>query len=239
VVLSGAAASVLLFASPAFAHVTVHSTEAVSGGQDAGITFRVVNERGNASTTKVEVHLPIDKPFAGVVPASKPGWKSVVTSVKLATPIVTDDGKVSEAVSTIIWTATAGGTPPGQYDDFDIAVGLLPKTDSVTFKVLQTYSDGTVVPWIEVSAAGSTQEPEHPAPELALAAAVGSGPSATQTAASSTAPTVAAGASAAVTTKASDDNSTKTLAAISLGVGILALILASAALLLRRRASKP
>jgi hypothetical protein len=50
---------------------------------------------------------------------------------------------------------------------------------------------------------------------------------------------VAAGASAAVTTKASDDNSTKTLAAISLGVGILALILASAALLLRRRASKP
>jgi uncharacterized protein YcnI len=203
-----------------------------------GSLFALSTRRENASTTKVEVHLPIDKPFAGVVPASKPGWKSVVTSVKLATPIVTDDGKVSEAVSTIIWTATAGGTPPGQYDDFDIAVGLLPTTDSVTFKVLQTYSDGTVVPWIEVSAAGSTQEPEHPAPVLALPASADTGHGATPTSTSSAAPTVAAGAASASITKASDDTSTKTVALVSLGVGILALLLALTALL-RRRTSKP
>jgi uncharacterized protein YcnI len=238
-VLSGTAASVLLLASPAYAHVTAHGTDATSGGRDAQITFRVPNEQGVASTTKVEIHLPTDKPFAGVLPASKAGWKVVTSSVKLKTPIVTDDGKITDAVSTIVWTATAGGTGPGLYDDFDIAVGQLPTTDSVTFKVLQTYSDGTVVRWIEVSAPGSTQAPEHPAPELALPASADTGPSATPTSASSAAPTGAAGAvSASRTTKASDDTSTMTLAGVSLGVGILALLLALTALL-RRRTSKP
>lgn len=238
-VLSGTAASVLLLASPAYAHVTAHGTDATSGGRDAQITFRVPNEQGVASTTKVEIHLPLDKPFVGVLPASKAGWKVVMSSVKLATPIVTDDGKISDAVSTIIWTATAGGTGPGLYDDFDIAVGQLPTTDSVTFKVLQTYGDGTVARWIEVSAPGSTQEPEHPAPELALGASSDSSPGATPTSASSAAPTGASGAvSASKTTKASDDTSTMTLAGVSLGVGILALLLALTALL-RRRTSKP
>jgi uncharacterized protein YcnI len=239
VVLSGTAASVLLLASPAFAHVTVQSTDATSGGHDAEITFRVPNENGKASATKVEVHLPTDTPFAGVLAATKPGWKVVATSVTLKTPIVTDDGKITNAVSTIVWTATAGGTAPGQYDDFDIAVGQLPTTSSVTFKVIQTYSDGTAVPWIEVNAPGSTQAPEHPAPELSLAAAAGSSPSATHTAASSAPPTVAASAvSAPKATKAANDTSTKTLAGVSLGVGILALLIASTALLLRRRSSQ-
>ena len=106
--------------------------------------------------------------LAGVFAAPKAGWKVVVSSVKLTTPIVTDDGTIDTAVSTIIWTATGRGTGPGQYDDFDIAVGQLPKTESVTFKVLQSYSDGTVVRWIELNAPGSTQEPEHPAPQLSL-----------------------------------------------------------------------
>jgi uncharacterized protein YcnI len=238
VVLSGTAASVLLLASPAFAHVTAHGTGATSGGHDAEIAFRVPNERATASTTRVEVHLPTDKPFAGVLAASKAGWKVAVSSVKLTTPIITDDGKIDTAVSTIIWTATGGGTGPGQYDDFDIAVGQLPTTDSVTFKAIQTYSDGTVVRWIELKAPGATKDPEHPAPELALGAAtasVGATPTATPTAA----PTVKASpVSASITTKAADDSSTKTLSGVGLGVGILALLLASAALA-RRRTSKP
>jgi len=238
VVLSGTAASVLLLASPAFAHVTAHGTGATSGGHDAEITFRVPNERATASTTKVEIHLPTDKPFAGVLAASKAGWKVAVSSLKLTTPIVTDDGKIDTAVSTIVWTATAGGTGPGQYDDFDIAVGQLPKTDSVTFKVLQTYSDGTVVRWIELSAPGSTQEPEHPAPQLSLAAPVDSGASTTPTAASSAGPAVSAQAVPAITTNASDDSSAKKLAGAGLGVGGVALLLALVALV-RRRPSKP
>jgi hypothetical protein len=39
----------------------------------------------------------------------------------------------------------------------------------MTFKALQTYSNGQVVSWIDVPAAGSSDEPEHPAPTLKLA----------------------------------------------------------------------
>jgi uncharacterized protein YcnI len=236
VVLSATAAFVLLLASPAFAHVSVHSTDATSGGTDAEITFRVPNELGNASTTKVEIHLPTDKPLVGVLAAPKVGWKVVTSSEKLKTPIVTDDGKIDTVVTTVTWTAAAaGGAGPGQYDDFDIAVAQLPKTDSVVFKVIQTYSNGSAVPWIELKAPGSTQEPEHPAPELALGAATNPSPGATPTSASKA--TVSA-ASGSITTNSNDDSSAKTLAGIGLGVGILALLLASAALL-RRRTSKP
>jgi uncharacterized protein YcnI len=238
VVLSGTAALVLLLASPAFAHVTAHGTGATSGGHDAEITFRVPNERATASTTRVEIHLPTDKPFAGVLAASKAGWKVAVSSVKLTTPIVTDDGRIDTAVSTIIWTATGGGTGPVQYDDFDIAFGQLPKTDIVTFKVLQTYSDGTVVRWIELNAPGSTQEPEHPAPQLSLVAPADSSVSTTSTAASSAAPTVTAKAVPAITTKAADDSSATKLAGAGLGVGGVALLLDLVALV-RRRSSKP
>jgi uncharacterized protein YcnI len=236
VVLSGTAASVLLLASPAFAHVTAHGTGATSGGRDAEISFRVPNERATASTTKVEIHLPTDKPFAGVLAASKPGWKVAVSSLKLTTPIVTDDGKIDTAVSTIIWTATGGGTLPGQYDDFDIAVGQLPKTDIVTFKVLQTYSDGSVVRWIELNAPGSTQEPEHPAPQLSLAAPAASGASTTSAAAPSVAPTGTAKAVPATTTVAAGDSSATKIAVAGLGVGGVALLLALVALGRRRSA---
>ena len=43
----------------------------------------------------------------------------------------------------------------------------------MTFKALQTYSNGETVSWIEVPAAGSSDEPEHPAPTLKLAPASG------------------------------------------------------------------
>lgn len=47
-------------------------------------------------------------------------------------------------------------------------------------KAIQTYSDGTVVSWIEVPAAGSSAEPEHPAPTSQLVAAGAADPAGTQ-----------------------------------------------------------
>ena len=38
----------------------------------------------------------------------------------------------------------------------------MPKKDTVTFKAIQTYSDGKTVGWIEEQAEGSTEEPEYP-----------------------------------------------------------------------------
>ena len=71
------------------------------------------------------------------------GWTITTEKTKLAKPVKTDDGEVTEAVSKITWTATAGGLEPGQFDLFTISAGPLPtKPSKLEFKALQTYSDG-------------------------------------------------------------------------------------------------
>ena len=55
-----------------------------------------------------------------------PGWDVAVEKTKLAKPVKSDDGDVTEAVSKITWTATAGGLAPGQFDLFTISAGPLP-----------------------------------------------------------------------------------------------------------------
>jgi uncharacterized protein YcnI len=191
-----AAALVGLSAAPALAHVSVVSTDARQDGFGA-ITFRVPTESNTASTTKVTVQLPAEAPIASVSVKPMPGWTHKETTIKLATPIKTDDGEeVTEAVSTIEWTANAPADAirPGEYGDFSISAGPLPKADSITFKAIQTYSDGKQVAWIEQSSGGA--EPEHPAPVLALLpaadASAGHGTSAAPGAAAGTVPAASA-----------------------------------------------
>src|SRR6185312_15378487 len=102
-----------------------------------------------------------------------PGWTDHVTTAKLSKPIVTDDGDITEAVSTITWTADskADGIKPGEFEEFVIIAGQLPAASALTFPAIQTYSDGTSVSWTQVAAPGSTDEPDHPAPTLSLATA--------------------------------------------------------------------
>ncbi|MFN2539624.1 MAG: YcnI family protein [Mycobacteriales bacterium] len=221
--LPAAAFALVLLALPASAHVTVHGLDAVPGGDDAEIVFRVPNEEATP-TTKVEIALPADKPIAGVYAESKPGWSFTVRSAKLATPIKIDDGDIASAVVDVTWTATAGGIPVGGYEDFSLAVGHLPDTGSITFKALQTYKNGDVVRWIE-SGAGS----EHPAPVLTLGA---SQPEAS--------PSVTATASPApVATKAtSDDSSAKALGGAGLAVAVVAAVLALGAFVRSGRSRK-
>jgi uncharacterized protein YcnI len=163
-----------VLAPAAFAHVTVSAPGATPGGGDQLITFRVPNESAKgASTIKLQVSLPTDTPIASVDVAPHPGWTSAVKTVTLAKPIVTDDGDITQAVSEITWTAdsTSDGIKPGQFDQFVIIAGQLPDSETLTFPAIQTYSDGTVVKWIQVPAPGSTAEPDDPAPMLSLAAA--------------------------------------------------------------------
>jgi uncharacterized protein YcnI len=130
------------------------------------------NEMDNANATELKVQLPADQPLASVAVKPEPGWSYTITRAKLPTPIKDDDGnQVNDYVSVIDWKATAGGIKPGEYEDFDLSVGPLPKASSMTFKAIQSYSNGQIVAWIDVPAAGSTQEPDHPAPTLKLAPA--------------------------------------------------------------------
>ncbi|MEV6849362.1 YcnI family protein [Actinoplanes sp. NPDC051411] len=167
-------------AAPAQAHVTVNPNTATPGGYTK-VTFRVPNEMDNAKTTKLEVALPADQPIASVSVKPVPGWTATPTTSKLATPIKSHDHDITEAVSRIVWTADAGSAiKPGEFQEFDVSLGPLPASGQLIFKALQTYSDGTVVRWIDEPSSDGT-EPEHPAAVLKLtAAAAAAAPVATQ-----------------------------------------------------------
>jgi periplasmic copper chaperone A len=163
------ATGVLLVAwtSVAGAHVTVTPASATKGGFQI-LSFSVPNEKDDANTTALEVEFPLNNPipFASVKPM--PGWTITVENGELAKPVTSHGDTITEAVSKVTWTATAGGLEPGQFDLFTISAGPLPtKPNKLVFKALQTYSDGEIVRWIEPTVKG-TPEPEFPAPTLRL-----------------------------------------------------------------------
>lgn len=163
--------AVLAVASPAFAHVSVQPEGTAAKGGYAVIDFKVPNERDNASTTKVEVNFPADHPIASVMPQPMAGWKIDVTKSKLAKPLEMHGEKIDQAVTKVTWTAEDKGIEPGYFQKFPLSVGALPEnTDELVFKAVQTYSNKEVVRWIEVQQEGQ-EEPENPAPVLALSAA--------------------------------------------------------------------
>lgn len=158
------AAGLFLAQPAASAHVTVTPNTAAPGGY-ARMAFNVPNEKPNASTVKLEVVLPTDHPIVSVSVQPVPGWTATAQKSKLPQPVQTDDGQVTEAVTSIVWQG--GQVQPGQFQQFLVSFGPLPKdTPSLVFKALQTYSDGSVVRWIDVP--GGAGEPEHPAPTLSL-----------------------------------------------------------------------
>ncbi|MFJ2645970.1 YcnI family protein [Streptomyces sp. NPDC087420] len=167
-----AASAVLLLAGPASAHVSVQPLGVAAKGGSAIVNFKVPNERDDANTTQLEVNIPADHPLASVMPEPIPGWKIVVTKAKLAKPLELHGNQITEAVSKVTWTATAGGgTPSGQFQLFPVSLSQLPEdTDQLVFKAIQTYSDKEVVRWIEEPKEGAA-EPENPAPVLQLTAA--------------------------------------------------------------------
>jgi uncharacterized protein YcnI len=229
VAITGAALPVLLVAAAASAHVSVSADDPTQGGFTK-LTFRVPNETDNTDTTKVQVFFPSSQPLASVSIQPLPGWSYHVKTHKLDQPISSDDGQVTEAASEVVWTADSAATAikPGEFEDFNISAGPLPDAPTMVFKALQTYSDGTVVRWIEPTPAGGP-EPEHPAPTLSLLPATDTDSSATRT--SDT-------ADAAASSTSSDSSAGR--ADIALALSILALVVAvgvGALVLLRRSRS--
>ncbi|OEU96043.1 YcnI family protein [Streptomyces oceani] len=162
-----AAATVLLGAGTASAHVSVDPEKAPQGDYDT-VAFKVPNERDDAATVQLEVHFPTDQPMASVMPEPVPGWDVKVTKSKLDKPLEAHGQRLSEAVSKITWTG--GEIDPGQFQRFPVSLGELPKdSERMVFKALQTYENDEVVRWIEEPREGEA-EPEHPAPVLQLTA---------------------------------------------------------------------
>jgi uncharacterized protein YcnI len=221
VALVGALVLVGVFAAPAFAHVTVSPDTALQGA-DQVLVFSVPNESDTASTTTVEVAFPEDHPIATASVLPVPGWTAKINMTKAATPIKTDSGTSTDQVANVTWT---GGTiAPGQFQQFTVNVGLPADGTSLAFKTVQTYSDGTIVRWVDLTTPGGA-EPANPAPIVTL----------TKTAETTTATTAPAAVAKNVATS-SDVDSAKTIGIIGIVLGGLGLIVAITALV-RKRAS--
>ena len=230
-----ALAAALLVPAAASAHVSVHPN-AVPAGANATLDIRVPNEMDNAKTTKLQVQFPPG--FIGVATQPPPGWTSKVQTSKLAKPVQTDDGPIDTQVSEVDWTAGSGaGIPAGQFANFPISVALPGRPgQTLTFKTVQTYSNGKVARWI------GAPDSDQPAPTIDVTAKGGvlqdvaggeAGPGplpATATAGSKTATPVA---TRTVVEKQSANN---TLAVIALIVGLLGLAAGATGLVVARRA---
>jgi len=145
----------------ASAHVTLASNRAAAGS-DALLSFIVPTESATATTTKLELTIPQATPFADVSYIAVPGWTTQLVKETLDTPIIGDNGSITEAVTHVVWTATPGSEiVAGQVGIFPLEVGPVPNTGSIGLAIDQTYSDGTVVSWSETG-----ENAKHPVPVL-------------------------------------------------------------------------
>jgi len=153
----------LVLAAPlsASAHVSVDPGQAAAGSY-AVITVKVPNESETASTSRVELTLPTDTPFTSVRYVPVAGWSAELVRTTLPEPVEVGEATVTEAVTSVIWTADADSEiADGELQLFPISVGPVPDTGSISLPADQTYTDGSVVSWSEEG-----EDAEHPAPVL-------------------------------------------------------------------------
>lgn len=167
---AAAAGLVALGATAASAHVTVNPDDTGANGY-SHLTFNVPNESPTAKTSKLEVALPTDTPFASVSVKPVEGWSAQVITSDLPKPVTVAGATVTKAPTSVVWTADeAHQLGQNQYQAFSLSVGRLPAAGTkVTLKAAQTYTDGTVVNWDEATAAGQP-EPKRPAPSFVTTA---------------------------------------------------------------------
>jgi periplasmic copper chaperone A len=166
-------AAMLLGSGVASAHVTAKVLgETAAAGGYAKITFRVPNEDDKAGTVKLEIKLPADAPMSSVRPKAVPGWTAKVVKSKLDKPIESHGTEILEAASSVTWTANPGvRIAPGEFAEFELSVGPLPEVEQLILPTVQTYEGNKTVAWNEDPPAEGAEEPEHPAPVVALSPA--------------------------------------------------------------------
>ena len=142
-------------ALPASAHVQVEAVPGAPGAVDAVLNITAAAESDTAGIAKLDVvadpAIPADQVTLVHGPA---GWK--------VTP-GTQNGFALEGPA----------LPKGEDAKVSVRVKTLPNVPQVTFKVLQSYSDGDVERWIELPGPDG-KEPDKPAPIVKLTAGAAS-----------------------------------------------------------------
>lgn len=136
----------LLTPLAASAHVSLDENTAEAGSY-ALLTFKVPNESESANTTSVTITLPTDTPFVSVRTVPVPGWEAEIVTSTLPEPVEVGDTTITEAPTSIVFTATGEGIRDGQLQLFPVSLGPVPDVGSLAMPVDQGYSDGSVVPW--------------------------------------------------------------------------------------------
>ncbi|QHW35231.1 YcnI family protein [Paenibacillus rhizovicinus] len=196
-VIGVAVMSLFLFASMASAHVTVQPKETTQGAYEV-FSVRVPSEKENVTTTSIQVKVPDGVAVSRVEP--KAGWKY---DLELAPD--------TKAVKSITWTAEGAGLSQTEFTDFRVSGKVADDATQLSWKAYQTYSDKSVVEWIEADGG------DHPASVTTVIAGTGEGDGHGTTAASDTMDT------------ADSDSSTKEN--VTLGLAIAAVVLGALALI--------
>ncbi len=164
---AAAVITVSIAPAEAGAHVTL-SPDSAPAGSWSTFSVKVPNESDTASTVKVVLRMPEGVTYASWQPVT--GWNAQIQKAKLDKPIPSEDGPITEAVSQITWTAEGRGVQPGQFQQFPITIKVPDSPGSdLTFKAIQTYSDGKVSRWI------GSPESEEPAPTVSVTSATENG----------------------------------------------------------------
>jgi uncharacterized protein YcnI len=144
----------LVLATSAFAHAEL-SPAVVLAKHGQLFTLAVPTEKEDATTTKVELTPPSGFAIDSFVPS--PGWTRNVKS--------TGSGEESQ-IQQVTWS---GGSVPTEEDAFFQFLASADSSKTYTFKVRQTYSDGSVVDW------SGPESSDTPAPEIEAKSSLGGG----------------------------------------------------------------
>lgn len=146
-----------LLAAPAIALAHAHISPAVSvSGTSEVYSLAVPTEKENLTTTKIVMTVPKGFGIDSFVPPP-PGWHQRVRST----------GSGEEAViQKVTWTG--GRTPTGEDSLFQFLAEPASARD-YTFKVRQTYSDGSIVDW------AGPESSDAPAPTIEVKSSLGGG----------------------------------------------------------------
>jgi uncharacterized protein YcnI len=154
VVLPVAAGGALMLAGSAFAHAEVSPTTVVSKKTEF-FTLAVPTEKENAATTQVEFTPPSGFSIDSFAPT--PGWKREAQT--------TGTGE-NTVIQKVTW---AGGKVPTEEDAVFQFLASTGAAKTYSFKVRQTYSDGTVVDWT------GPESSDTPAPTIEAKSSLGGG----------------------------------------------------------------
>jgi Domain of unkown function (DUF1775) len=140
---------------PGWAHVQVEAQPGSPGATDATLKITAAGESATAGVTKLDVTADPAIPVDQVTLVGGPtGWTVTAGS---------QGG----------FTISGPALPKGEDAVVSVKVKQLPNVPQVTFKVLQSYSDGEIDRWIELPGPDG-KEPDKPAPIVKLTAGAAS-----------------------------------------------------------------